>query len=209
LRLIELIHENIQLSYSEILNTLKIDAGQLNFHLKNMRELYVKSKGYYMLNEKGVFAYSLINKVRKMERLREFRISLKTAPLYKRVVASLIDAVLFVGSPVTVVLLISLLTPPKALDPILLTVFAMLIMFLSLLVLAPMEASTGQTIGKYITGIRVVKDSGRKIDLSESTIRNVGKIYFLPLDLLLGLMVRRKGYLRFTCFMTKSVVVEV
>jgi uncharacterized RDD family membrane protein YckC len=208
-KLVELLHENIQLSYTEILNTLKIDAGQLNFHLKNMKDLYVKSDGNYLLSDKGKFAYDLITEVKKIEGREEVESTLQSAPVYKRVFASLIDAALFVGSPILVVLIASLLFPPSNLDPILLTIFVMLIMFLSLLVLTSMEASSGQTIGKYIMGIRVVKDSGMKIDLAESAIRNVGKIYLLPIDLLLGFLLKEKGYLRFTCFMTKSKVIEV
>jgi uncharacterized RDD family membrane protein YckC len=208
-KLVELLHENIQLSYTEILNTLKIDAGQLNFHLKNMKDLYVKSDGNYLLSDKGKFAYDLITEVKKIEGKKEVESTLQSAPVYKRILASLIDAALFVGSPILVVLIASLLFPPSNLDPILLTIFVMLIMFLSLLVLTSMEASSGQTIGKYIMGIRVVKDSGMKIDLAESAIRNVGKIYLLPIDLLLGFLLKKKGYLRFTCFMTKSKVIEV
>ena len=215
-RTIKALYENIELCYSEILNILDIDAGQLNFHLKNMQGLYYKlNNGNYVLTEKGKFAYHLVGEVTKLEG-EEIAASIEyPAALWKRALATIIDTSLFVGAPSMVILSVSLVFPfhPEATATfaLLFTVFLMLVMFLSLLVHVAMESGTGQTIGKYILKIRAVKESGRKLDLAESTIRNVGKIYLLPLDLLVGLLFyyRKKGYIRFTCYITKSKVIDL
>lgn len=209
---VEILYENVELSYTEILNILKIDAGQLNFHLKNMYGLYEKTEGgNYILADKGKFAYRIIEEVKKIEGGEEVEAPAETnASVIKRALATIIDTSLFVGSPLLVILFLSIWFPFPRMDPLLITIFLMLLMFLSLIVHTAMEASTGQTIGKYILGIRVIKISGRKIDLPESTIRNVGKIYLLPIDLLAGLLFcRKKGYIRYACYIIKSKVVDI
>jgi uncharacterized RDD family membrane protein YckC len=211
-RTIEVLHENIELSYTEILNILKIDAGQLNFHLKNMQGLYKKLEdGNYILTDKGKFAYHIIEEVKKVEGSEEAEVVTEPkASILKRALAAIIDTSLFIGSPLLVILFLSIWFPFSGMDPLLLTIFLMLVMFLTLIVHIAMEASTGQTIGKYILGIRVIKITGRKIDLPESTIRNVAKIYLLPIDLLLGLLFcRKKGHIRFACYLIKSKVVDI
>ena len=66
-----------------------------------------------------------------------------------------------------------------------------------------LEAFKGQTLGKYVFSIRVVKVNGEKIGLLESGIRNSDKIFLLPLDLIIGLLLlRKKGYLRFFDYYT-------
>ncbi len=214
-RTIRAIYENIELCYSEILSILDIDAGQLNFHLKNMQGLYYKlNNGNYVLTEKGKFAYHLIGEVTKLEG-EEVAVAIEyPAAVWKRSLATVLDTFLFVGAPSLVILSVSLIFPfhpETGTFALLFTIFLMLVMFLSLIVHVAMESATGQTIGKYILKIRAVKDSGRKLDLAESTIRNVGKIYLLPLDLLDGLLFyySKKGYIRFTCHITKSKVIDL
>jgi uncharacterized RDD family membrane protein YckC len=210
-KIIESIHENVELSYTEMLNLLDIDAGHLNFHLKNMEGMYEKlESGNYILTDRGRAAYKLINEVKKFEKGEIEGITPPHASIFKRALATIIDTLLFMGSPLLVIFLLSLWFPFSRTDPLLLTLFLMVLMFLTFIVHTAMEASTGQTIGKYILGIRVVKLGGGKIDLAESTIRNVGKIYLLPIDILLGLLFcRREGYIRFTCYLIRSIVVDI
>jgi len=37
IKIISLIYENIEMSYTEILNTLNLEEGDLNFHLRKMK----------------------------------------------------------------------------------------------------------------------------------------------------------------------------
>ena len=48
-----------------------------------------------------------------------------------------------------------------------------------------LEGTAGATIGKFVTGIRAVKEDGSKLDLSSALIRNLARIvdgfpYFIP-----------------------------
>jgi len=81
-------------------------------------------------------------------------------------------------------------------------IFFAIYIFITLL-----EAYKGQTPGKYIMRIRVVKLSGEKIGIVESGIRNAGKIFLLSLDLILGIIIfSRKGFIRFFDYYTESTV---
>ena len=72
------------------------------------------------------------------------------------------------------------------------------ILFAILIYFTLLEAYKGQTPGKYLLGIRVVKAGGLRIGLVESGIRNMGKVFLLPFDLLVGIIFyRKRGYLRF------------
>lgn len=211
-RIIELLYENDELSYTEILNVLKIDTGQLNFHLRNIEGLLERTAhGNYMLNEKGKLGYYALKGVKKYLAAEEVPIEPR-ASIQKRAAAAAIDYLLFVGSPILLILFLNIWIPfgQRGLDPVIITQFLHAIFFLTLLAFMSMETYNGQTIGKYVIKIKAVKETGRKINLVESTIRNVAKIFFLPLDLLVGLLFfRKKGYIRFADYYTKVKVVDV
>ncbi len=211
-RIIELLYENDELSYTEILNVLKIDTGQLNFHLRNIEGLVERTAhGNYMLNEKGKLGYYVMRGVKKRTGKEEIAIE-PQALVEKRVMAVLIDYSLFIGSPFLFILFLNIWIPfgEQGLDPVILAQFLHAIFFLTLIAFMSMETYNGQTIGKYVMKIKAVKETGRKINLVESTIRNVAKIFFLPLDLLVGLLFfRKKGYIRFADYYTKVKVVDV
>nr|MDO8045797.1 RDD family protein [Candidatus Baldrarchaeota archaeon] len=72
------------------------------------------------------------------------------------------------------------------------------------------EGYKGQSLGKILMGIRVVKSDGRRLPLQDSAVRSIGKAFLLPLDVIVGLMFfRRKKVLRFTDYYTDTIVVEV
>jgi uncharacterized RDD family membrane protein YckC len=58
--------------------------------------------------------------------------------------------------------------------------------------------------------IRVVKTNGDKINILESAIRNIGKVFLLPLDFFIGvLFYRKKGYIKFLDYYTQAKVEKV
>jgi uncharacterized RDD family membrane protein YckC len=84
------------------------------------------------------------------------------------------------------------------------------VLSLSLVILVLMETYNGQTLGKYIIGIRVLKENDRKLNVVESALRNIAKLFFLPLDLLVGcLFFKKKGYLRFSDYYTRAKVIDL
>ncbi len=61
---IELLSENGELSYTQILNTLCIDTGQLNFHLKRMLALLQRTESGYTLTAAGRTAHKILEEAR-------------------------------------------------------------------------------------------------------------------------------------------------
>ena len=49
------------------------------------------------------------------------------------------------------------------------------VFFASYIVFTVLEAYKGQTLGKFILGLRDVKTNGRKLSLLDSAVRNIGK----------------------------------
>jgi CheY-like chemotaxis protein len=79
----------------------------------------------------------------------------------------------------------------------------------SWILFSALEAYKGETLGKFMLGLRVVKRDGSKITFTEAAVRNAGKVFLLPVDLLLGLKYRKHGYIRFFDYYTRSTVVKI
>lgn len=208
-RIIEAVYENGELSYTDILGILRIDTGQLNFHLRNMAGLYSRDEnGNYRLTDKGKFAYYILREVKK-------RIGKEAGPLEplasfsKRAFATMIDYALFLGSPLGLMLFLNRWFPFNP-DPMLITLFFHVLFFFTFVAFMSMETYNGQTVGKYVARIKVIKEDGRKINLIEAIFRNIAKVYLLPLDLTLGVILfRHEGYLRFSDHFLKLKVVDI
>ncbi len=239
-RIIRLLYEKVEMSYTNLLGTLEMGEGTLNFHLRKLEKLVQHTeRGTYILSEYGRFAYSLIlsaNSTLKSEAKPSTvpRPTLSRNIVLRRFAAFFIDALIFfvftgiifdpvlwglleksVGSLYTILELAPGLFYNEYLALIsemfyeIAAVYAH-VLFAIYIFLTLLEAYKGQTPGKYVLGIRVVKVGGGKVDLLESGIRNAGKIFLLPLDLLLGLIFyRKKGYLRLSDYYTEATVERV
>ncbi len=71
-----------------------------------------------------------------------------------------------------------------------------------------LEGYKGETLGKYLLGLRVVKRDGSKLTFIDAAVRNLGKVFLLPIDLILGLKFKKFGYTRFFDYYTRSTVVK-
>lgn len=212
-KIIEALYENVELSYTELLNILGVDTGKLNFHLKNMARLFENTEeGTYILTGEGKIAYNIIKETKKFD--SEEGIQEPQASVIKRVMASVIDILIFLGTPTLVTISIGVIFDipfnPQNFNVLNFVSYMHALLSLSLVALVLMEMHNGQTIGKYIVSIRVIKTNGRKLNLLESAIRNIAKIFFLPLDILAGILLYKKfGYWRFADYYVKAKVVEV
>ncbi len=237
--IITLLYDRIELSHKELMDYLGVSSGLLNFHLRKLGDLVEKTEsGTYKLSEKGMIAYRLLREVRGYAGVGEERVGpepprITLELVARRFVASAIDVLaIFLATGALfdpqlwsfIVELATHLTSvlqghPWILHPehwgrlgeILSRLVAAYshVFFALYAILTLLEAYKGQTLGKYLMGLRVVKRSGRRLDLVESGIRNAGKLFLLPIDLALGLLVLRKGYLRYTDYYVDAVVVKV
>lgn len=238
--LLELLHDNVEMTYSELLDTLAISDGLLNFHLRKIKK-FVKTtqSGSYILSDYGKLAYIVIRNactdLQSVGKLPsgEIRLTVKKGIVGRRILAFSLDAVIFFVftgiflDPLLYNAVFEFMTHMSALfglypwvvhpehltmlgDLALRTVELYAHIFFAILIFVTfLEAYRGQSLGKYIIGIRVVKVGGRKIGLIESGIRNAGKIFLLPLDLIVGLFYIKRGYLRFFDYFTDTTVEKV
>lgn len=206
--------------------SLKIDEGLLNFHLRKMKLLLEQTvQNTYTLSPQGRKAYDLVYRLEsKMAELTRDSTVTEQAPkltadiLIRRAIAGTIDTLiiftltgLFLESRIWSFTAMLVNLNVSILD------FASLVYLLlhthghviltAFGVYAAMEAYKGQTLGKYVAGIRVVKAAGGKLSPIESLIRNVGKVFLFPLDIAIGLIFfAKRGYLKFFDFYTDAVV---
>jgi uncharacterized RDD family membrane protein YckC/DNA-binding transcriptional ArsR family regulator len=216
-KIISLLHENIEMSYTEILHTLNLEEGNLNFHLRKMKGfIELTEKKNYKLSDYGKISHSMLRGVdarlwrdaKEIIKTDDSR-TLSVRILMRRTVAALVDFTLFMFVGVALFLVLN--------HGIKFDVYAFLVVIYLQLALqfayasfVVMEAYNGQTIGKYLMGVRVVKTSGDKITILESAVRNIGKVFLLPLDILIGvLFYRKKGYIKFLDYYTQTTVERI
>lgn len=229
-KIITLLYENVEMSYTELLNALRIDEGLLNFHLRKFKRFLTTTReGTYILSEYGKIAYEVLHSVEQrlqaMDSARSLEIDLRGGLSFdlvgRRVAAFMLDVLLlFVSTGLFLdknVLqlaseLMALRAPSLSLVELSYATISAYshIFFAAYIMFTVLEAYKGQTLGKFLLGIRVLKEDGGRIGAMDSAVRNLGKAFLLPLDLLIGLLwYRRAGYLRFMDYYTKSVVQRV
>ena len=218
-KIIFLVHENIEMSYTEILHMLELEEGNLNFHLRKMKGfLKLTEKKTYTLSEHGKIAYGMFSNVDTIlkkesetepEQVSDGRGINSLSMLIRRTIATLIDFSIFVSLGVFLYLLSSRGFQIDV-HTFHIVIYLQLTLQFAYISFVLMETYKGQTIGKYVMKIRVVKKNGNKVTILESAIRNIGKVFFLPLDIILGLLFyRKKGYVKFLDYYTETVVEKV
>ncbi len=233
-RILEVLYDSVELPYGELARRVGVSENLLNHHLKRLNGLVVKGEEGYRLTLKGRRVLELIRGMERAlgvaergsaeaEALRE---SVSPGMIARRALAFLIDITLFfiaTGALLDRALIMGLagiLRSLIALDPqgfaasLQMLVERSLVgysnvFFASYIFLTLTEAYKGQTPGKHLLGLRVLRVDGGKVSLVEAGIRNAGKVFLLPVDLALGLILyRRLGYLKFTDYYTRTMVVR-
>ncbi|KON32564.1 MAG: hypothetical protein AC479_07315 [miscellaneous Crenarchaeota group-6 archaeon AD8-1] len=115
----------------------------------------------------------------------------------KRVSASLID---FILVQAILILVFQLSFLPMNLLVFVIFFWAYLTLF---------EGFAGQSLGKLIFHIKIVQITGEKISYGQAAIRNFGKVFLLPVDLVLGYRLKDRRYLRYFEKFTKTTVIEL
>jgi uncharacterized RDD family membrane protein YckC len=60
-----------------------------------------------------------------------------------------------------------------------------------------LEGFNGQSLGKRALGLKVVKTDGKKASYDQAAVRNFGKSFLLPFDLLVGLRIKNEHFMRY------------
>jgi len=193
-----ILNEKGESSFTDLMNTLNIDTGKLSFHIRSLSPFLQQTEsGKYRLSRAGEDAVRVIRDVESWAEAADVNrkaSQLLLASFKKRTYAFLIDfGIIFL---VTALILVELVLELFRGE----TVISLTLLFASLGFLwvysTLLEGFSGQSIGKRVIGLKVVKINCKKMDYEHAAVRNFGKI-LLPFDLLFGYQLKDPRFIRY------------
>lgn len=194
--------ESGEQSFTDLMNFLNIDTGKLSFHIRNLVGLIEQTPdGKYVLTKSGENALRLVKDLEAWAVEADVAKKPSTLPIAsvrKRGYAFLIDFAVILSLFLviaTITYLFSSITSSGGLGlDFNIVVFVMVFWVVSTL----LEGFAGQTIGKRIVGVTVVRVDGKRMFYDNAAVRNLGKIFvLLPFDLLIGHRLNDKRFIRY------------
>jgi len=191
-----ILSEKGESTFTEFMNALNVDTGKLSFHIRNLSSFMEQTpNGKYKLNRTGESAVKVIKDVESWAETADVIVKAGQMPLasfYKRTGAFLIDFALM-G------LITMLFALPETFSLFAGEFSALNLLFVALGLLwvysTLLEGFSSQSIGKRMLGLKVVRTDGKKVSYDHAGVRNFGKAFLLPFDLLFGL--RHHGFMRY------------
>ncbi len=179
-------------SFTDLLNLLKVDTGKLSFHLRSLEAFIEQTpKGKYKLSRAGESAIRVIHDIESWAEVADVHRKANRLPLAsikKRTGAFLIDFAIMLAITSTIILVSALLSLSTSsllnggISTVLFITIGLFWVYSTLL-----EGFNGQSIGKKVIGLKVVRTDGKKMSYDHAAVRNFGKILpLLPFDLVIG-----------------------
>jgi uncharacterized RDD family membrane protein YckC/DNA-binding transcriptional ArsR family regulator len=196
--------EKGEASFTDLLNLLKVDTGKLSFHLRSL-EVFIEQTptGKYKLSKAGENAVRIIRDVEGWAEVSDVQrkgSKLPLASFKKRSYAFVIDFAIILAITMAIIFLpeapsISVKSLVSGgFSTVLFVTIGLLWLYSTLL-----EGFNGQSIGKRIMRLKVVRTDGKKMNYDYAAIRNFGKILpLLPFDLIIGIWrIPDKAFMRY------------
>ncbi len=195
---------NGESSFTDLLNLLKVDTGKLSFHLRSLSPFIEQTpNGKYKLSRAGESAVRVIHDVEGWAEVADVQgkaSSLPLASFKKRLFAFLIDFALIFAITMVITVLPQLISPPIGgifwggeFSTVMFITIGLLWLYSTLL-----EGFNGQSLGKRIIGLKVVRTDGKKMSYDHAAVRNFGKVLpLLPFDLLFGWRIKNDAFMRY------------
>jgi uncharacterized RDD family membrane protein YckC/DNA-binding transcriptional ArsR family regulator len=205
-----ILYEKGECSFMDLANALDVGSGKLSFHIRNLAAfIEQRNAGKYRLTRVGENAVVLIRDIEawsgEVDVARK-PLMLQIADWKTRTLAFLVD----LGLAFTVFLLLPgaflLLTSAGTFFQYYNFVFFLVLLWVYLTLL---EGFAGQSLGDRAVGLRVVMIDGKKLSYDHAAVRNFGKVFLLPLDLVLGIRLKDKRYLRYFEKFSGSTVIDL
>ncbi len=195
--------DNGESSFTDLLNLLKVDTGKLSFHLRSLSPFIEQtSNGKYKLSRAGESAVRVIHDVEGWAEVADVEgkaSSLPLASFKNRASAFLIDFALIFGITAAITFLPDILSLSVAdffsnrISALFSITVGLLWVYSTLL-----EGFNGQSIGKRIIGLKVVRTDGKKMSYDHAAVRNFGKVLpLLPFDLVYGWRIKNSAFMRY------------
>ncbi len=195
--------DNGESSFTDLLNLLKVDTGKLSFHLRALSPFIEQtSSGKYKLSRAGESAVRVIHDVEGWAEVADIQGKASTLPLASfknRAFAFLFDFALILAITAAITFIpdiLSISTPgflSNRISALLFITIGLLWLYSTLL-----EGFNGQSIGKRVLGLKVVRTDGKKMSYDHAAVRNFGKVLpLLPFDLLIGWRIKNTAFMRY------------
>ena len=190
------------LSFTELLVSLDIDTGKLSFHIRNLAGFIEQTEaGKYRLTNSGEHAIGLIKDVETwaVEADVDRRSSaFPLASLRRRSYAFLADFAVVLSVFLVIAIMTNVFSSIVGGDGFRIDVNVILFVSIFWIYSTLLEGFGGQSLGKRIVGLVVVRVDGKKVFYDHAAVRNLGKIFvILPFDLLVGHRLNDKRFLRY------------
>jgi uncharacterized RDD family membrane protein YckC len=189
-------------SFTDLLNLLKVDTGKLSFHLRTLAPFIEQTPtGKYRLSRAGESAVRVIHDVESWAEVADVerkQSSLPLASFKKRLSAYLIDFALILAITVTINILPQLFAFNtsvlwSSISTVIFVTVGLLWLYSTLL-----EGFNGQSLGKRVIGLKVVRTDGKKMSYDHAAVRNFGKVLpLLPFDVLIGWRIKNDMFQRY------------
>jgi uncharacterized RDD family membrane protein YckC len=178
-------------SFTDLLNVAKVDTGKLSFHLRALSSFTEQTPtGKYTLSNAGENAVRVADVSKRASYL-------PLASFRSRISAYLIDLALILLITVAImfpqslhILTTNWLSPE--LSAVIFITIGLFWVYSTLL-----EGFNGQTIGKRILCLKAVKTDGKNLSYDHAAIRNFGKAFLIPFDILIGLRLKNPEFIRY------------
>ncbi len=188
-------------SFTDLMHAHNVDTGKLSFHIRSLQPFIEQTEtGKYKLNKTGTIAMRFIKDLEFWAEEAEMSKKDSVLPLAsfkKRVSAFLIDFFLMFA-----VIVIS--TFRFDLSSEILVTLILLWVYSTLL-----EGFRGQSLGKKLLGLKVVRTDEKTLSYDYAAVRNFGKAFLLPLDLIIGLRLNDKRFMRYFDKFSGTTVIDV
>jgi len=207
--------ENGQSSFTDLLNLLKVDTGKLSFHLRALAPFIEQTPmGKYKLSRAGESAVRVIRDVEGWAEVADVQRKASQLPIAsfkKRASAFLIDFALMLAITMAIIFAPEVLSPSLAevissgVSMILFITVGLLWLYSTLL-----EGFNGQSLGKRIMGLKVVRTDGKKMSYDHAAVRNFGKVLpLLPFDLFVGWRIKNCMFMRYFDKFSGTTVIDL
>ncbi len=213
-RILQNLSEKGECSFTDLMNSLNVDTGKLSFHIRALGAFTEQTpNGRYKLNNAGQNAMRLIRELESWAgeaNVSKKETELRLASFKKRASAFLIDLVIMLAVAFLTTLpnALSVITgAPLSFSELNTVFFATLVLLWAYSTL--LEGFRGQTLGKRIMRLQVVRVDGRNLSYDYVAVRNFGKAFLLPFDLLIGFRLHDKRYLRYFDKFAGTTVVDL
>lgn len=204
--------EKEECSFTDLMNALNVNTGKLSFHIRNLEAFLEQTPtGKYRLSRVGRNAIILIKDLEawavEADIVKSVRASMFPIANYKkRIFASLIDFAIalafFMALPNLFPLIVSRGSFFEYFNIVL-----FLIVFWAYLTL--FEGFAGQSLGKRLLKLKVVRIDGKKLYYDCAAVRNFGKVFLLPFDLLVGYKSNDKRFIRYFDKFSGTTVIDL